>query len=180
MKNVHLGDKGETSLIGSRTSKDDLKVESYGNVDELNSFVGVARAMANEKNYKDFDSVLEKIQNDLFVIGSELATVTDKINPKVLIAKDDVKFVDEKILEFENDLKPLNKFILPGGSKLSSYLHVCRTVCRRTERSVVLLMKKEKVNENILIYLNRLSDLFFVMARQTNKRENISDVEWIV
>jgi cob(I)alamin adenosyltransferase len=177
MKKVHLGDKGETSLIGKRVQKTNLRVHAVGSIDELNSFIGLCRSLSKEKKFFDFDSLLEKIQEKLFVVGSELAAVTGK--SKIQIKKSDVDELDKQTREYEKMLPELKSFILPSGSELASLLHIARSVCRRAEREIVALMKKEKINELILVYLNRLSDLLFTMARLANKRENVMEKEWI-
>ncbi|TAL46838.1 cob(I)yrinic acid a,c-diamide adenosyltransferase [archaeon] len=170
-KKVHLGDKGETSLVGKTVNKCCCNTESLGNVDELNSYLGLIRSLNKNSNV---ENALRKVQNDLFVIGTELAN--SKSNVKIL--ETDVKFLESFIDEIESQLRPLNKFIIPTGSQTASLLHVARTICRRAERNVVALSEKEKVSETILAYLNRLSDLLFVMARLANKIENIPDVKW--
>ena len=175
MKKVHLGDKGETSLIGKRVSKTDLRIHVYGTLDELNSFIGLCRSEA--KNFHEIDSLLEKIQEKLFAISTNLATAVGK--SKLQITLDEANDLEKHTIDFEKKLPELKRFIFPVGSKLASLLHVARSICRRAEREVVALMKKEKIDEPILVYLNRLSDLLFVMARFANKKENISDKEWI-
>ncbi len=175
--NIGSGDKGETSLIGKKVSKDECRVEAFGKIDELNSFIGLARATI-EKD-KDIDSLLEKIQKDLFVIGSDLATVISTKTNVPKISSDHVKFLENNISEFEKELKPLTKFILPTGNRTASLLHISRTICRSAERELVKLSKEEKINENIIPYVNRLSDLLFTLARVSNKRAGIEDKEWI-
>jgi cob(I)alamin adenosyltransferase len=173
------GDKGDTGLFGGgRVPKYSLRIEAYGTVDELNSFIGLA---STEVKDTDVEALLEKIQSELFTVGSNLAAPDiekdkSRIIPKV--TEEFIKDTENAIDKFEEKLEPLKNFILPGGSKGAALLHVCRTICRRAERKVVELKSKEIVNDNIVIFLNRLSDLFFVLARHENKISGISDVKW--
>lgn len=172
------GDKGETGLFGGeRVSKDSLRIEAYGTVDELNSIIGLA--ICETKN-SEVKNLLLKIQNYLFQIGSDLASPNMDSESKF-----DVRLSDETILElehqidrFEEMLSPLNNFILPGGAKSAAMMHMARTVCRRAERRVVALKSTEKISENIVIFLNRLSDLLFVLSRIENKEAKIPDTPW--
>lgn len=174
--NIGQGDKGETSLFGSkRVSKDDCRVMAYGDVDELNSYIGLIRA-SNED--EEIDSLLEKIQEDLFVLGSQLASVTENSRLPQL-TKNNVKFLEENIQKFEKDLPTLRRFILPAGVQTAALLHVARTVCRRVERSIVSLSKEKTLDENSIPYANRLSDLLFTLARWLNKKECKEEKEWI-
>lgn len=175
-KKTHGGDRGETSLhVGPRVSKDSLRVAAYGEVDELNSFVGLVRARTeNEK----INEVLKKIQNQLFIVGADLATPIGLKTDAMRVAEENVKYVDRTMEEFLEQLEPISQFILPSGSPAASLLHICRTICRRAERSVVALKKEEAVNEEVIRYLNRLSDLFFVLARIENKREGVEEEFW--
>jgi cob(I)alamin adenosyltransferase len=171
------GDKGETSLFGGkRVPKDDPRIEAYGTVDELNSVIGAARSF-NEN--KILDLVLSEIQNQLFVLGADLATPSDVKSPamKRMTVKDYIS-LEGLIDDFESKLGSLNSFILPAGTKAASFLHNARTVCRRAERLVVPLKKKEEASEEALIFLNRLSDLLFVLARYANKISGVKDVPW--
>ena len=174
--NIGQGDNGETSLFGGKkVSKDDRRVVAYGDVDELNSYIGLIRSF-NE--HKELDSLLEKIQEDLFILGSQLASATQ--NPKLpQLTKDNVKFIEENIQKFEKDLPELRRFILPSGTRIATLLHVARTVCRRAERRIVTLSKEKKPDENSIPYVNRLSDLLFTLARYVNKREGKEEKEWI-
>ena len=173
------GDSGETGLFGGeRISKSSLRIEAYGTVDELNSFIGLAITEVKDAEVKD---LLEKIQNQLFIVGSDLAAPDNQKNKKHVIPRVTSEFYLEAELSidnFEEKLEELKNFILPGGSKAAAILHVCRTVCRRAERAVVELNKTVNTGENILIYLNRLSDLFFVLARYENFVSNIPDTKW--
>ena len=165
------GDAGETSLVdGSRVSKADPRVGAYGDVDELNSWLGLARVGLADQQ---LDEALAKIQNELFIVGADLASPISIEVPRIK---------DEQILELEKliddlleELEPLQEFILPGGAKFGAMLHLARTVARRAERSVVALGATTEINEGTLRYLNRLSDLLFVMARVANKREGIKE-----
>jgi len=173
--NAGSGDKGNTNLYGAgRVDKDNLRVECYGDVDELNSFVGLARTTLENK-FKDIDSILFEVQNRLFALGADLASSNTS---KVRLTKEDVEFVENAINEMEKELAPLKKFILPGGSKAAALLHVARTVCRRVERRIVSLSRVENVGDFTIPFVNRLSDLFFTLSRVANKRLNISEVEW--
>ena len=173
------GDKGDTGLFGGgRVPKYSLRIEAYGTVDELNSFIGLA---STEVKDTDVEALLEKIQSQLFTVGSNLAAPEiekdkSEIIPKV--TEDFIKDAEASIDKFEEKLEPLKNFILPGGSKGAALLHVCRTICRRAERKVVELKSKEIVNDNIVIFLNRLSDLFFVLARHENMISSVPDVKW--
>ena len=172
------GDKGTTSLFGGkRVEKDDLRLETYGTVDELNALIGAA---VSEISDSELIEVLQNIQLDLFTLGSDLATPEDnKITFSVpRVDESFVNKLEASIDKFTEKLPELKNFILPGGSKGSSLLHLARTVCRRGERAVATLQKKEKIGENILVYLNRLSDLLFVLARYANLVSNTPDIEW--
>ncbi|MBZ0201272.1 MAG: cob(I)yrinic acid a,c-diamide adenosyltransferase [Ignavibacteriaceae bacterium] len=173
------GDTGETSLFGGkRVSKDSLRIEAYGTIDELNSFIGNAVTEVKDAEIKN---LLGKIQNMLFAAGADLATPETEKNKKLKIKRIPASYVSEmeKAIDyFETTLDPLKNFILPGGSKSAALLHVCRTVARRAERKVVQLNKTEQVGVNLIIFLNRLSDLFFVLSRFENKVSNIPDITW--
>jgi cob(I)alamin adenosyltransferase len=176
---TRTGDDGNTGLFGGgRVAKDNPRVAAYGNVDELNSFLGLARLEALEP---ECDRALLRIQSDLFALGAELATRRDG-NPS---ASKVVPFGDAPLAALDRDLdsieslvKPLTAFILPGGAKAASLLHVCRAVCRRAERSVVSLAHQERVPASAIRYLNRLSDVLFLMARLQNARAGVTEPEW--
>ncbi|MEC8051282.1 MAG: cob(I)yrinic acid a,c-diamide adenosyltransferase [Myxococcota bacterium] len=172
------GDTGETGLIGGkRVSKDHVRVDAYGEVDELNSVVGLARAESEAGDA--FDLALERIQCLLFELGSELATPQKDRQLSSGIQPEDTAWLESEMDKAEEELEPLKSFILPGGSRLSSYLHLARSVCRRAERRCVELRHQEPDIEDIaLIWLNRLSDYFFVMSRLANQRQGIPDVAW--
>mgnify|MGYP001156856020 FL=1 len=173
------GDKGKTSLIGGEiVSKHDLRVDAYGTIDELNSFLGLIKDYSNEK---DINEVLFKIQLKLFTIGSILAQFeTKKENQpeKLQISAEDTIFIESQIDKIQKELPVLNKFIIPGGDKLVSFCHVSRAVCRRAERKITKLSEFSQVNENILTYVNRLSDFLFVLARYYTMILDIEESYW--
>lgn len=170
------GDKGQTSLFGGqRVWKDDLRISSYGTIDELNSMIGLA---ITEVVYEEILDLLKRIQNRLFTVGADLATPFEK---SLHIDRVDEKYITESekdIDYFSSKIPELRQFILPGGTKAAAILNLCRTICRRAERNVITLSKSEEINYNVVIYLNRLSDLFFVLARFDNYVNNVPDVIW--
>jgi cob(I)alamin adenosyltransferase len=172
------GDTGETSLFDtSRVSKADARVDAYGEIDELNACLGAARAARLDA---DLTGVLEQIQRELFAVGARLADPSSKIAPrveKVSVTDAEVTQLELMIDRLEEQLPPLRHFILPGGSNAGALLHLARTVCRRAERRVVSL-GPGAVEPVIIVYLNRLSDLLFVMARVANQRAGTEEVEW--
>lgn len=175
---TRTGDDGTTSLgTGQRVAKDSLRVEAYGAVDELNGFIGAALASG-------LDAVLVEalagIQNDLFHLGSDLCvTEADKAaRPVPRIEARHVEKLESLIDRLSEDLSPLENFVLPGGSAGAAHLHVARAVCRRAERRVVTLARAEAVGDRVAVYLNRLSDALFVMARWENRRKGVADVLW--
>ncbi len=176
------GDDGETGLFGGgRTPKDSLRVAAYGEVDELNAALGLARAL----DPPDFaDPLLQSIQRDLFSVGAQLATPDpDKLHKALsrsgaAIGESDVAALEAAIDDDESRLEPLKNFILPGGTPKAAALHLARTVCRRAERAVVALARDEQISPAILRYLNRLSDLLFVLARAANAHAGRPDVKW--
>ena len=173
---TRTGDKGETGLVGgARVPKNSLRVEAYGNVDELNCVLGLARAFLNDK---ELDSLLGELQKDLFVAGADLASLGEGGREVPRISKGRIAEIERMIDKFEEELAPLNAFILPGGGPSGAILHYARTVARRGERRIVTLSKAEKVNDQMIPYINRLSDLLFVVARVANHRENKGEVEW--
>jgi cob(I)alamin adenosyltransferase len=172
------GDRGETGLFGgARVSKASARVAAYGDVDELNSVLGVALAHGSDK---EVASLLSTIQSELFDLGAELAcTPTKQVDVGVpLLSDEHVEVLERAIDRFESDLPPLKSFVLPGGVPEAAYLHMARTVCRRAERKLVALATAEGVRDVVLRYLNRLSDLLFVLARHANHREGRPDVPW--
>ncbi|OIK12504.1 cob(I)yrinic acid a,c-diamide adenosyltransferase [Bacillus sp. MUM 13] len=175
---TRTGDKGKTSVIGGRIDKDDIRVESYGTVDEVNSYVGQAVTELDPSVFGDVLEDLEKIQHELFDCGGDLATVSDKAPKK--LAPESIDYLEERIDKFIEEAPELEKFILPGGSKPAASIHIARTVTRRAERLVVSLIKTDSsVSELPLQYLNRLSDYFFALARVINFRLGVKDVEYI-
>lgn len=171
------GDKGTTQLIGGRrVPKSSLRIEAYGTVDELNSYVGLLRDQ--EAGAKYFDQLIE-IQDRLFTMGSLLAAEADsKMKLPEIIAKD-IENLENWIDEMDEKLEPMKSFVLPGGHTSVSYCHITRCVCRRAERIVVDLSSEEPVSEIILSYLNRLSDYFFMLARAFSKDLNVREQPWI-
>ncbi|MDR2205856.1 MAG: cob(I)yrinic acid a,c-diamide adenosyltransferase [Flavobacteriaceae bacterium] len=177
------GDKGETGLYGgTRISKASARVESYGNIDELNSFIGVAKAHIDDENVL---KQLKKIQFDLFTAGSEAATPQDKLllangKPRlpITISEEEISELEKYIDLMEEKLDPLQFFILPGGGKAATFLHVARTVCRRAERSLVFLNDTENIRPELIKYLNRLSDYLFVLARFVSKINGETEEYW--
>jgi cob(I)alamin adenosyltransferase len=177
---TRTGDEGDTAHFGGgRVAKDDLRVAANGDVDELNACLGVARAV---QPMQRIDEILVPIQRDLFGLGALLAT-PDRQKMKQQLEK--ARIDDERIAQMERaidaaekDLAPLHAFVLPGGSPKAAALHLARTVCRRAERTVVSLRRDRDVHEMILIYLNRLSDLLFVLARLANKLDDAGEVTW--
>jgi cob(I)alamin adenosyltransferase len=168
---TRTGDAGQTSLVGgARVSKASLRVEAYGEVDELNSLLGLARARLTDTQV---DEVLGLIQNDLFTLGADLASPAEIEVPR--ISDSFVTTLEGFSEEFLNELEPLKEFILPGGSEAGAVLHVARCVARRAERRVVALAEHEAVNGATVVYLNRLSDLLFIIARAVNRRANIPE-----
>lgn len=174
------GDDGQTGLFGGgRVDKDHPRVDAYGEIDELNAVLGMARAV---EMMPRIDEVLVPIQRDLFSIGALLSTPDrDKMREQLRKARLD----DERIAELERaidacdaELEPLRSFILPGGTPKSAVLHVARTVCRRAERKVVALRRETELPELVVIYLNRLSDLLFMLARVANRRAGAGEVTW--
>lgn len=169
------GDAGETGLFGGgRVPKDDPRVRAYGDVDELNAALGLAAALEPA----EFESsALQIIQRDLFAIGAELAT-PQAAKQRATVAAAQVGALEGLIDKHEATLQPLKNFILPGGTPKAAALHLARTTCRRAERSVVTLSRDQQINQVIIHYLNRLSDLLFVLARAVNKHAGRSDIVW--
>lgn len=174
------GDTGETGLFGGgRVRKDHPRVAAYGDVDELNSVIGLVRATPPAH---DFDPLLESIQRDLFAIGGHLATPDpDKVKKaleKAELSPERIADIESTIDSADRELPPLKAFVLPAGTPKAAVLHLARTVCRRAERSVVHLGDQAQVPDLFLVYLNRLSDLLFTLARLANHREGSGDVTW--
>lgn len=177
------GDKGETSLYGgTRVSKAAARVESYGTLDELNAFIGLAKAEISDEKVLN---QLQKIQFDLFTVGSEAATPTDKLilaNGKnrldLMISEEEISELEHWMDDLDAELEPLQFFILPSGGKAAASVHVCRTVCRRAERAMVHLNETEEVRPELIKYLNRLSDYLFILARYISKISGEKEEYW--
>ena len=173
---TRTGDAGETGLLGGvRVKKHDPRIEAYGTVDELNAVLGVVRASHPSQRVAQ---ILEHIQNELFSVGAELATPTPEGSHFGRIDEPHVARLEEMIDLCEAELEPLRNFILPGGSLAAAHLHLARTVCRRAERFVVKLAETSPVSPQVIVYLNRLGDLLFVLARFENQRAGVPDVKW--
>jgi cob(I)alamin adenosyltransferase len=177
---TRTGDAGETGLFGGgRVPKDHVRVQAYGDVDELNSALGVARA-AQPVHF--MDELLEAIQRDLFALGGHLATPDpDRVRTaleKAELGADRIAAFERVMDEADRELPPLRAFVLPAGTPKAAALHLARTVCRRAERSVVRLSHEADVPELFLVYLNRLSDMLFTLARVANHRDGAGDVTW--
>jgi cob(I)alamin adenosyltransferase len=172
------GDLGETSLLGGmRVPKDHLRVAAYGEVDETNAALGAVRAFAGETLRR----LLFAVQNDLFAIGAQLADPTHEVaakRAKAAVTAAHVRRLEKAIDAREEKLPPLRSFVLPGGTPAAALLHQARTVCRRAERSVVTLAREADVDPRIIVYLNRLSDLLFVLARAENRRAGLAEDRW--
>ena len=182
---TRTGDKGETALVGGRrVAKDSPRIEAYGTIDELNSIVGLARVfneerLKNGKAHRFLDRVLRKIQDELFDLGSELATPADfSYQGMYRVGEREVKRLEELMDECQKELGPLKSFVLPGGGRVGGYLHQCRTVCRRAEREIIRLSRVEEIGEWPLKYVNRLGDLFFVLSRWVGKRMGEKEYLW--
>ena len=171
------GDSGHTSLIdGQIVNKHNLSVDAYGTVDELNSFLGLLKDYIKDETIKD---ILNNIQPKLFSIGSILASGKNQdILEKLKIEKKDVESIEFHIDSMNNELPELKNFIIPGGHKISSYSHVCRSICRRAERRISELNNEQSVDPNILSYINRLSDFFFVLSRYLMYSDKIEETRW--
>ena len=171
------GDKGTTSLVGERVSKAHQRIESYGTVDELNSFIGLLITSLEEKADQDF---LLFIQHKLFTIGSYLATDQENTELKVesKVMPETITRIEREIDRLDNELPKMRNFILPGGSRPASLAHVCRTVCRRAERQIYRLAETIPVEEPVLVFINRLSDYLFVLARKECIRNNGKEIIW--
>ncbi|MEM9188428.1 MAG: cob(I)yrinic acid a,c-diamide adenosyltransferase [Myxococcota bacterium] len=178
---TRTGDAGETGLFGgARVSKAHVRVSSYGDVDELNSQLGVARAALGEGN-DDLRKSFLRVQSELFDLGAELATAPEKAGqaPAPRIDAEAIAELEGEIDRADEELPALTSFILPGGTSLAAHLHVARTVCRRAERSVIALREEQEVRDALVHYLNRLSDALFTWARLANHRAGVADPEWV-
>ncbi|MFZ9521166.1 MAG: cob(I)yrinic acid a,c-diamide adenosyltransferase [Silvanigrellaceae bacterium] len=180
------GDNGTTSLAdGSRVSKSDLRLETYGTVDELNAIIGLCRTslpatvqlQANAR--EQFDEWLERVQNDLFNLGGDLATpIASRWENMIVVGEAEITRLEQMIDKMQTSLQPLREFVLPGGTRLNAELHLARTVCRRAERFAVQLQEHAEINPQAVAFLNRLSDFLFVASRWVLLGNNISEVTW--
>jgi len=182
---TRAGDGGETHLVGGkRVAKDSTRVEAYGAIDELNSTVGLARVFNEEcrdagEAHQFLDEVLCRLQDELFDLGSELATPPEFFQDGMYrVGEAEIERLEKLIDQCQEDLEPLKSFILPGGGRIGAYLHQCRTVCRRAERDMLRLSRSEEINRNALKYINRLSDLFFVLSRWIAKQTGEPEYLW--
>ena len=174
-----VGDEGKTGLFGeNHVSKASDRVAAYGEIDELNSVIGLVRTSPVDQ---EIDALLERIQSELFNVGAELSTSPsyEKDIGVPLVSDADIEVLENAIDRATAELAPLTTFVLPGGSLAAAHFHLARTTCRRAERAIVALAAHEKVRGEVLRYVNRLSDLLFTYARLANKRANISDVPWV-
>jgi cob(I)alamin adenosyltransferase len=179
---TRVGDRGQTGLFGGpRVAKDDLRIEAYGTIDELNAVLGVVRAAQPPAA---IDEVLKRVQNQLFTVGAQLATPQPVEKKVPMIHEEHVTALEADIDSFENCMRPLAAFILPGGTNAAAMIHLARAVCRRAERRIVSYVNRggeegaKSVTPELLAYVNRLSDLLFVLARATNQHASRPDVPW--
>lgn len=174
------GDQGETGLVGGqRVAKDAQRIEVFGTVDELNSFVGLARISARESGLNELESIFERIQHELFNLGSVLATLPQDLHPnQPRITKETIEQLEREIDHYNATLPALRSFVLPGGSRICAELHVCRTVCRRAERTLVTMKHAEEIPIEAMLYLNRLSDAMFVWSRWVNQALGVEEALW--
>jgi cob(I)alamin adenosyltransferase len=174
------GDYGETSLFnGTRVKKNNLRIITYGTVDEVNSNIGLLLYyLHQDEKLRDLTVLLSRIQNQLFILGSDLANPDTRVKGYPRIDEEDIFYIEKSIDKFENNLDPLKSFILPGGSIESSYCHIIRTIIRRAEVNIASLFLNNEINKHCLIFLNRLSDLFFILSRVINKLKGIDDIPW--
>lgn len=174
---TRTGDDGQTSLFaGGRTAKSSARLHAYGTIDELNSFLGLALAQGLSA---ELSQMLQVIQNELFVVGADLATPLDADAARITrISEDQVTRLENEIDQMDEQLTPLKNFILPGGTVAAATLHIARTVCRRAERWIVALGLEDSMNETVLHYVNRLSDWLFIAARYDNMQHNQPEPIW--
>jgi len=182
---TRTGDRGETALVGGkRVPKDSLRIEAYGTIDELNSIVGLARVFNEEsldagEAHRFLDEVLCQLQDELFDLGSELATPPEFFQQGMYrVGGGEVARLENLMDKCQKDLEPLKSFILPGGGRVGAYLHQCRTVCRRAERDILRLSREEEIKPEVIKYVNRLSDLFFVLSRWIAKQTGEQEYLW--
>jgi cob(I)alamin adenosyltransferase len=178
------GDRGETDLVGgARVAKDSARIDAYGTVDELNAAIGVARAVnastPRAAKARELDDILRRLQNELFDLGGELATPADAFQPGMFrVGPGEVTALEQLLDRCQKGLQPLKSFVLPGGGPVSAFLHMARTVCRRAERDVLRLMRHDEIGEWPLAYLNRLSDLLFVLSRWVGRHRREKEFLW--
>jgi cob(I)alamin adenosyltransferase len=174
---TRTGDSGETGLLGpQRVPKDDPRVQLLGEVDELNAFLGCAVSSASDSEIAE---VVAAVQSTLFALGAEIAAIgSDRANSVPKITQKQVQELEQAIDRYNSQLPPLRRFILPGGTACAAVLHIARAVCRRAERTAVALSRSYEINAFVLPYLNRLSDLLFVLARLANAKAGAADREW--
>lgn len=177
---TRTGDRGTTALFGGdRVTKDHPRIDAYGTVDEANSAIGLARSLLQGEPGQDaLDPVLAQVQADLFVLGADLATLNASKPAVPRIEAAHVEHIEHTIDRFDEALPPLKHFVLPGGTSAAAALHLSRTVCRRAERLAVATAGLEAVNEHAVTYLNRLSDLLFVLARWANQQAGVEEATW--
>ncbi|MDR6225916.1 cob(I)yrinic acid a,c-diamide adenosyltransferase [Desmospora profundinema] len=173
---TRTGDAGQTSVVGGRVDKDDVRVEAYGTTDEVNAFVGEAIIRMDPERHADMIRDLTEVQHELFDAGGDLAQAGRKRQYKVTAGM--VDRLEQWIDRYDGEAPEIQRFVLPGGSPVSSALHVCRVLTRRAERRVVSLAKEQETNDEVRRYLNRLSDFFFAIARAANVRDQVDDVEY--
>ena len=172
------GDKGETSLVGGqRVSKAHRRIESYGTIDELNSFIGLLMTALDDTQDLDF---LTFVQHKLFTVGSYLATdpQTTELRVQSQVTPESITRIEREIDRIDEELPRMKRFVLPGGCRSASLAHVCRTVCRRAERRIYSLAEESEVEENVVVFINRLSDYLFVLARKECLRHNGKEILW--
>lgn len=171
------GDQGNTSLLnGSRVPKNHLRIEAYGNIDELNSYIGLLR---DHKENTGREALLLEIQDRLFTIGSILAAAGSTKYPLPPLREEDVQVLERAMDEMDKDLPPMRNFVLPGGHLLVSYTHIARTVCRRAERGLIALSQRDEIEGLLITYLNRLSDYLFVLSRKLTLELQCQEMPWI-
>jgi cob(I)alamin adenosyltransferase len=177
---TRTGDAGETGLAGGqRVAKDSARIEAYGTVDELNSFLGAARVTAQELGLSEFCGILLRVQHELFNLGSILATLPADVHPRqARVTDQEIGRLEAEMDRMNEGLPALRSFVLPGGSRLNAELHVCRTVCRRAERRLVSLTRVEQVPPEAVRYLNRLSDALFVWSRWSSMQSGAAETLW--
>jgi len=179
-----VGDKGTTMLVGGKkVPKDSVRIEAYGTIDELNSFLGLLRDKLTQHDSEQFNDIvgnLLKIQNEMHDLGGELSTPQEILekSKQQLVDQKDIHRLESEMDSYNESLAPLSNFILPGGHELVSYAHICRTICRRTERCIVTLANTEQIRDEARIYVNRLSDWLFIVGRTIGSRLQVQEILW--